>query len=78
MATKYCFVLSCLNNSKKNPEKYFYAVPKNKDTRENWCQAVQRRKESLGFNGFENIVQNYDNSIFVSSGCHTCETKYQH
>lgn len=42
MATKYCFVLSCLNNSKKNPEKHFVSVPYNKCVREKWCVAVGR------------------------------------
>lgn len=44
---KYCFVLSCLNNSKKNPDKYFFRVPYNQLLRDKWCIAVDRAAASI-------------------------------
>lgn len=44
---KYCFVLSCTNNSKKNPDKYYFRVPYNREMRDKWCIAVDRSASSI-------------------------------
>ncbi|KAG4076528.1 hypothetical protein HA402_011344 [Bradysia odoriphaga] len=46
---KYCFVRTCSINSKRNPEKYFFRVPYNKEIRRKWCLSVGRDPDSLSY-----------------------------
>lgn len=47
---KWCFVPGCKNNSKKTPMKKFLCVPRHREKRKKWFEAVGREIRGTSLN----------------------------